>query len=471
MPRITLSLMLLLATARTALADEPPPTPPSTPPGSDTKAPPDAAKSSFGGLVDGRFGLGMVEEDLFVSLNIGTVLRWSKLAGGIQVPLRFRAWDRAPEQGTVLRKEDWDEVSDYFKLIRFISWGEPEDWLYARLGQINGATFAHGTLIDRYYNVIDSDHYQAGIQLHLDLDKGGADVLLDNIAYPSLLGLRGFVRPMRFGELPKWTHGFMVGMSLVGDFVAPSTPVLDRTNRRQVSEKGNLVQETTPVTLIGFDIGWEVLKNDWVALTPFLDVNILANTGGTGMHLGMMATFQIGSPVRLGLRAEYRVLRSDFAPSYVNSWYTVERVDFLDGKSKIAYFQDIKDRGLAETRHGWHASFDLTLFDKVTLTGVLEDYQGPSNANLMIRLLLPYIAGVQLNLYYAKRNFDSAKEAFDLDRGLLVAEARYKFWGPLYVHALYAREWKLDKDPVSADFGRYQTRNVWDVGFGAEFSW
>ena len=77
---------------------------------------------------------------------------------------------------------------------------------------------------------------------------------------------------------------------------------------------------------------------------------------------------------------------------------------------------------------------------------------------------------MKLSAYYAKRNFEGIENAFDLDRGLLVAEARYKFWGPLALYARYSREWRIEKDREAANFGQYETIDDWDIGLGAEFT-
>ena len=52
--------------------------------------------------------------------------------------------------------------------------------------------------------------------------------------------------------------------------------------------------------------------------------------------------------MRLGVRLEYRVARGDYLPSYINSWYQVERVEYLDGKTtdrqaRVQRFQEDAD--------------------------------------------------------------------------------------------------------------------------------
>jgi hypothetical protein len=468
MTRFTSSLLLILlplvTTAGLAAADDPPP----------ELAPQmqQAASEEMGGLLDGRLGFGAVGEDYFVTINVGTAFHWSKLGVGVQIPLRLRVVDEAPETDSVFREEDWDEVSDWTRVLRYVSWGAPDEWLYARLGVLQGTSLGHGTIVDQYYNVIDADHYQTGVQVHLDLDVAGGQLFLDNLIDPELLGLRGYVRPFQFvASLPAVLSKFAIGTTLVTDFSAPLEPELDELRQnRVVDEDGYLAVKTTQVFLWGLDLGWEFSLGDWGALTPYADFNILGTTGGMGFHVGILSSFNIADVVRLGSRIEYRAMDDDYAPNYVNSWYEVERVDFVESLTKIRYFQLKDEDGVDDTVHGWHASLDVTILDAVTVAARMEDYEGPNNSNLMIRLVLPYISGFKVGAYYAKRNFDEASEVFDLDRALLVAEMKYKFWGPMFAYGLYSREWHLNKDTSSPDYGRYETINDFDFGIGAEFS-
>ncbi len=444
------------------------------------------AEKKFGGLVDGRVGIGQVDEDLFLSVNIGTVLTWWKLGVGIQVPLRFRVMDEDPQNDGALRKEDWDEVSDWTRVVRFISWGTPDEWLYARIGVLEGTTIGHGTIVDRYMNVIDADHYQTGLQFKLDMDVAGGELFLDNLIDPEIFGMRAFMRPLQlWSGAPELAKAFEVGFTLVTDGVAPmqyetvQRPVTGGGFEvvKQVNEDGELVVTSEAAVLVGFDLGWLWRPVDWFAFRPYTDVNFLAATGGTGFHTGIAAAFDIAGAVTLGTRVEYRVVTADYAPSWVNSWYEIERVDYLpapvgpnrDRVSKLKYYTLLDDAGEEDARHGWHASLDLTIMKAISFWALLEDYQGPDNSNLTMGVTLPYIAGVRAQIYYSKRNFNEASEAFDLDRGLFVADIRYKFWGPMFAFATYSREWRLDKDPLSGSFGEYETINDWDVGVGAEF--
>ncbi len=437
-------------------------------------------EQAVGGLVDGRFGFGGIDEDFFVTINVGTAITWWKLGVGIQVPLRLRVVDEDPQNDGVFREEDWDEPSDWTRVLRYVSWGQPNDDIYARLGVLAGTTLGHGTIVDRYYNVIDADHYQTGVQLHLDFGVAGGQTFLDNLLDPEILALRGYVRPFRIVDgMSKALQNIYVGTTLAIDFAAPNRVEGDSNHfdsegkAKPVLDDDGVIQATTNTLFLwGLDIGWALQPIEWWAITPYMDINVLGATGGAGFHLGILQSFDIAKAVKIGARVEYRAMDGDYAPSYINSWYEIERFSYgKSGVPKGRVLKDISDTDAAdETLHGWHASLDVTVLDAITISGIREDYEGSDNANLMLRLLLPYIAGFKLNAYYAKRNFGGIEEAFDLDQALLIAELKYKFWGPMFAYATYAREWKVIDDIASDDHGDYETINTWDAGIGVEFT-
>ena len=470
---LLLILVLAVCTAEAAFAQDEP---------LKGLAPPKEAGKGFTGMADGRLGFGFLGEDGFISLNIGTALQFGKLGVGVQVPLRFRVIDGDPKDDGVIRKEDWDEVSDWTRVLRYVEWNDT--WLYARLGVLSGTSLGHGTIVDRYYNVIDADHYQTGVNVRLDLDVAGGEVMLDNLIDPNILGLRGFIRPFQLFSAPDITKKIAFGVSLVSDFKAPKDPrtTSDKQPVRLINDDGELEATTSNVFLLGFDLEWQVLTTSVVAMTPYMDLNILGQTGGVGYHLGLLTTFKLGSSVTLGTRAEYRALNQDYSPSWVNSWYEVERVDYLPEPfpdkdhgdvplTKVGYFKRMDETGHDSVKHGFHVSADLNLFDTFTISALYEDYQGADNGNLMVRLLMPWISGFKFDMYFAKRNFDNPFEDF-FDKAMAVASFKYRFWGPVFAYAIYSREWRLrgEEETDTTLRGTYETINDFDAGVGAEFS-
>ena len=87
------------------------PTPPPT-----AQPRPSGISGSFGGSITFE----KVQEDYFITPTIFNQTTIGPVTFGVQVPIRLRVWDRDPQDDGVLRKEDWDEPSDYLRLLRFV---------------------------------------------------------------------------------------------------------------------------------------------------------------------------------------------------------------------------------------------------------------------------------------------------------------------------------------------------------------
>lgn len=79
---------------------------------------------------------------------------------------RFRLIDSAPEQrsedfGTVLRRRDWDQPSDFGQLISVLRIAPESSPFFVRAGPVRKKTFGLGHLINRYSNQENPDYHPA----------------------------------------------------------------------------------------------------------------------------------------------------------------------------------------------------------------------------------------------------------------------------------------------------------------------
>ena len=116
-----------------------------------------APKDQTKGMLGGDLNFGQIDEDWYTTIHLGFSMDLGKIGFGIQVPLRLRIYDDDPEEASdsVFREEDWDEWTDYLKIIRFFRFGHKGDFIYVVVGDLPGATIGHGTIVNRYYNLIE----------------------------------------------------------------------------------------------------------------------------------------------------------------------------------------------------------------------------------------------------------------------------------------------------------------------------
>ena len=471
MIRFFVSLVLLSLSPSMGLAQDqgaPPAPPPMTP--------------ELQTAVGGKVGVGMIGEDLFVNLSVGSTFAFGKIKFGVHAPLRIRAWDRKPKDKDVIRKEDWDEWQEYFRILRFFQYGEPDDLFYLRVGELVAASLGHGTIVHRYYNNLDIDHFSMGFDTRLNFREAGGEVLTNDLLNPELVALRGYVRPMTL-----WDHGkgeifdrLAVGFTFAADVQAPwelrtTTITTDEEEKQapRVDKVGNLSYERAVASLWGFDVGWTVVKLEKFDLTPYMDFNFLA-AKGFGWHPGVMMTVRPAEKTWIEMRFEYRALTKRYAPTYFNSFYDFQRTQTFTQAGADPYDYALWRYWTEGTghkvRHGFFGELYASLFGVIGIGGLYEDYTGRNNSNVMLRADFPYVANLKLAAYYAKRNFNEFKELFTRDDAWFVAEARYRFIQWMYVFAVYSLHWEMVKDETSRRYGDYDSIDDFQVGLGVEIT-
>jgi hypothetical protein len=87
--------------------------------------------------------------------------------------LRFRVIDLTPKQtatdyGANLRREDWDELSDFGQILHELRMGSSGSAFQLKAGQVENFTLGLGHLVSRYDNRTDENYHPAGATLQID---------------------------------------------------------------------------------------------------------------------------------------------------------------------------------------------------------------------------------------------------------------------------------------------------------------
>ena len=279
-------------------------------------------------------GFGFVDEDGFGLLLLGQGFYWDGLEILVEGPLRFRAIDRAPEDKGVLRKQDWDEPSDYARIIPLIryehSWND--SYINVRLGELNNVSLGHGSLVDSYFNSIDMDRYQGGALLKGQWEGNGAEFMMENVVTPEILAGRVFIAPLSWFLEGDWPRRVELGYTLGADIAAPL----------RLQGNGN-----TTIVATGGDLSVRAIRLPWLELMPY--VNLMAMDGDLGVHGGLAADFTISEPdnLFLNVRGEYRYVGPDYHPAVFNPFYDYNR-HFLPIDTQGGY----PDLRRSSIRHG-----------------------------------------------------------------------------------------------------------------------
>jgi len=425
----------------------------------------------FSGRSGAFFGLGIgqIGGDIYASTILNTDFSIGPVGLGLQLPLNLLVVnkgncnvDAAPcsrDEKTywgVLRRRDWDEPTDYFKLLRYVRYGRKRDPVFIQAGQLWGATIGHGTLLNRYANSLSLDHPKAGLQLDINTTFFGFETLIDSFANPTLFGGRAYVRP--FGGT-MILRGLAIGATVLADRAAPLALLRNPGPPPTLATdpQGNLLTADSRTFLAGgVDIEYELVRNSIISLIPYIDANRLAGAGN-GLHLGILSTLALPIPildVGLTARLEYRIMQPGYIPEYFDQTYDIGRFQYATytrdpatGAATTTFAPKLKvaqDQHLAggDGRQGYYGELAFNFGGILQVGGVYQDYQGDFGASLGLFATFPKLEIVKLSGYYLRKNFNGLGEAFRLDeRSLLAASAAYKLFGPLYLRFDFQRQW------------------------------
>lgn len=344
----------------------------------------------------------------------------------IGLPLRFR-----PGEG--VRKEDWDERTDYGRLIREVSYTSERHGVLVRVAPLLWYSLGTGNLVSMIHSTLDPDHWRTGLDLSLHGKIGGLDAFLDSILDPEILGTRLYVRPLSLID-PTGIFGRLeFAATLAGDIAAPYAYVA-RQGVRPLEPSGLPATKTKRLAAAGVDIRWPILRFEEAEVTPYFAHSGVAE--GSGLHAGLALDLRPSRKLRLGLQGEFRWLGNGYVAPYFDTLYMVERYDF-DGLPK-AGLQDEPGR-----RYGFGTGFSFSLKDVFSAVWALDlDNDGRFTSVKLWAELFPW-RNVGLTFGYAARGMPRFSRIVSPDRLLLSSLCEIFVSRYFSVFFAYSREPKV----------------------------
>ena len=456
----------------------------------------DIAQAQQGGSLAGFATFGRLDEDFFMNINLRLNFDQKYWGVGFQVPLRLRIIDNDPQDtddiGSIIRREDWDQPSDFLRLLRYVYIGQADKKgpFYIRLGELNGLSIGHGTIMHRYYNNFDISRWRAGLNAAVNVGGVGAEVMVSDLLDYHVVGGRVHVRPLRLAMGEGFWERFYVGFSVVADTKAPTElarreddPATERDESELVAvndEDEPVVAQDEALTIAGFDVGFELVTTDLLSITPYMDFNRILNVvdNGWGWHLGVMWKLKVPMVVNTfvaDLRTEYRRVSGDYLAPYFNTVYEIERYNVLANSApfptpKLRCLESVTEAcslNTGQAKNGYFFEALVGLPDWFTIGGEYLDYDGDTpDGQLRLSLEVPLLEFVQFSAFYYRVNVDGPSDLFALDdKSALVAQATVPLYSILSLQARWWRVWRADPEE-----GGYASVDDWSVGFGFSYS-
>lgn len=132
-------------------------------------------------------------------------------------PVRLRLWGGEPGGGLV-RREDWDSLSDWGQLVRGLKLGSDNSPVGVWLGALEGYSLLSGHLVRRYSNRANPDYHPAGAFLTGTLGPFYTEVFASDVLGARLMGAEVAldVQHLLFGQ-PQQRGRHTLALSAVHD--------------------------------------------------------------------------------------------------------------------------------------------------------------------------------------------------------------------------------------------------------------
>lgn len=384
------------------------------------------------GYFGGGAGMVWIDGQPHYSIRLFPELAFSNIGIGFDLNLEFSS------DGS-LRKENFNEFSDYLSIIRYFRYGQKYDPFYLRLGALDYATLGHGTIIHRYNNSPSYDKRQAGLVLDIDFGTFGFESVYSAFGEAGLVGARGYVRPLQLTSLRDIP---ILGMMEVGASYA--VDMHENADVRIASNyPGGPVTDEYRVdggymAITGFDIGFPILRAKILNMDLYYDyVNIVDY--GHGNIIGAKLDFDGLGLIDIGAKFERRFNADQFLPAYFNSLYEIERFSFnentgmLNSKAEqLSALNDVSD--------GFYGELLISIINTFDIVGSYERLDDMPNSGILhlSTEIAPEEAPFLARAGYDKVGIGNESEIFKLDdRSYLFAELGYKPVSYLLVSMVY----------------------------------
>jgi hypothetical protein len=374
------------------------------------------------GVIAGGFGLNWIDGELYYSFGFRPEISFANFGVGLNLKVDVN------KEGNI-RKENFNEFSDYMSIIRYIRYGIKNDPLYVKLGALDYHTIGHGSIMYRYNNSPSYDVQKSGLIVDIDFGLFGFESIYSKFGEAGVVGLRGYMRPLQFtslGDIP--VLGMVeIGASVVSDLDQYSGVIGGIYN--PLLNDFSVTNDESPMTIIGADIGLPLLN------TAVLDVDIYYDFAkilsfGSGTAAGIIFDINTMGMVTATAKMERRFNGDNYFPSYFNSLYEVEkfRVDTsFAGASFTSKAQKLK---LADNMSdGWYGELGINVIGMFDILGSYQRLDKDPNSGILHigAQIAPDDVPVVVRTGYDKINIMGETDIFKLDdRSYLFFEFGYK---------------------------------------------
>lgn len=395
------------------------------------------------GNLTGGLGLSFIDGTAFYAFRFTPEVSFSKIGVGLDLNLEFDS------KGN-LRKENFNETSDYLSIIRYIRYGQKRDPFFAKIGAIDSYTLGHGSIMYAYNNSPSFDNRKIGLALDLDFEKFGFESIYSDFSQAGIIGVRGYARPLHFTKLSSIPiiGNIEVGASLVSD-MNDKSGILSG-NYDFATKEFTPIQEEKNFTAVGFDIGLPLINAAVINSMLYFDYGKIMNFG-SGSSAGLLIGLSGLGVLSADIKIERRWNGDKYIPAYFGSLYEIERFSL---NSSTGNFSS-KAKSLAlqlNDDNGYYGHLGVSILNTFSILGSYQRLDNNPNSGILHigADVSPENASFVARAGYDKINISKEADMFKLDdRSYMFAELGYKPYSYLLVSMIY--QWTYTPIRNSAD--------------------
>ena len=271
-------------------------------------------------------------------------------------------------------QEGWDRIAldaalDLFLKIRYVEYGEQRDPFFLKIGNIEGVNLGHGLIMRDYRNDTEFPSVRRiGLNLGGDGEKGGFELLVNDLADPQILATRLYTRPggrafplalgfsaaadlgpgQSFTDYPDFTYGDYGRPVFLNAGLDLELPIVDRDALSIVlytDAAAMLPYFRDPVAAAGIEEGF--------AFDAIWDADN-SRPRNYGLSAGVL-----GNVLFLDYRLEYRYNNGIFRTGFYDAFYDRLRAGYA--QNLVAYLDNVDDPGYSVDRMGIYGEAGFTL--------------------------------------------------------------------------------------------------------------
>lgn len=486
------------------------------------------------GVVVGAERLGLIYYGLIrPEINYTTDVKGKELSLSFGIPVRLEILDTRPERTEEidgkpvetgrfvnagrLRAEDWNEIGDYARIIRYINYGGKEEHFYLDINQFKASSIGHGTVVKRYNPNLDLNRRRVSFELDAFGDYAGFETYINSIASPNLMGALVFLKPLSFIDRKNYMlRSFSIGATFAADIDAPLRNKLDiadedddgRREREIAIDQKSFLPKYLSTQVLSYGLSTEIklVDTESVDWKIYFDASFLESgvptddpdkplwehvptraIRSTGMTWGNLLRMNFDRPTPLAdpvhalrIRAELRRYDNNYLPSYFDTMYAVQRVQYSAGVSDTdlangTKLQKVLGRSIDSPMINglyFEASWRMSRYLALALALEVNDRDDPNAAkddrggdnNFFVHLEVPRIGSWQFLATYHRRTARSVGDLFGGDfrnNDIFILKTRYRLADAIHFNMEALTPFGIGPDSLF--------RNTVNFNFNAEF--